>query len=248
VEKYVDNRITQQDKKFTKLNNFLQTHNDMAFHNQDNLSNFITQRYNILDDKKLNTYETWFFKSKEKTKELQNKWNERSEKHQRLSESRSKLKTQIGNWQKSTLRDLDDYINQCNDRRKEYHSKIDKRKVIYIQRLKKVNKHKGEIKEFMNDFRANILYNEYNSLSKTSRIFFNQEKYRENLIDKSIKESVKIKKEYDNFQRKLNLLRDFSIKRLNDQQKKQIYINLKKEEKEKKKKEEEDKLKELGLI
>lgn len=105
-----------------------------------------------------------------------------------------------------------------------------------------------EINEFMGDFKANILYNEFNSLSKTSGSFFNQVKYRENLIDKSIKDSVKIKKEYDNFQRKLNILRDFSVKRLNEQQKRQIYLNLKKEEREKKKKEEEAKLKELGLI
>ena len=244
----MNNREQHFDNVSNKIIEFL----NKSFVNIDNnlssLSIFLTDKVKSTENRKLEKFESWFFKMKEIRKELEIKKEALKDKRYKNKDNKEEILMKLELLKKEIKKKQQEYLERCEAKRKEKALKYEEIKQNYIVRFTNVEYNKERINDNHNQFRLTTIGNQFDLVQRQNNKEFNLTNFRRTMTAESLNNHFQMKTEYNKFLTKLNKSKEKSIIRLNQDQRKQIYLKLKREEKERKKKEEEEKLKQMGLL
>ena len=239
--------LIEKQKKFSnkkKLANSLKIQNSEERHlkNMENVEKKLEEKDNLNKDKIFKTYMNFYFSRKDREKQIRLKTSENNHKtmlkaekleelerkeEEKTKDLLKKLKT-IESRKKEILKHKNDKLMSFNERRQEY---------------KKDSNYKKQslLKEF-NEARVDILDYQSALLQKSAN--------KNNIItlkklqvnEKTINEQMNFEKNIKNFYKKLELIKSENVMRLPLDERRKIFLKLKRKEAEKKRKEEEEKL------
>lgn len=200
------------------------------------------------EEQKLKKYESWFFYIKEKRKEVEKMRANHKEKIINANQTRNSLIANSLLKSKQIKQEQEQALRRSSDARLKTFSNFSKSKERFMTTLTHIDSNRSLLHQELENKRNNILSKQFNIISRGTTRESIVKETKKSIVEQSMVTQLELTNDYNLFLRKLNKSKEKSILKLNHDQKKSIYLRLKREERERKKKEEEDKLKAMGLL
>lgn len=200
------------------------------------------------EENKLKKYESWFFYMKEKRKEVEKIREKHREKITNANHTRKELIENSLLKSKQTKQEQEEALRKSSDIRLKTLSNFSATKNRFMSTLTHLDSNRNLIQQELDNKRIEILNKQFSIISRGTTRESLAKETKKSIVEQSMITQLELTNDYNLFLRKLNKSKEKSILKLNFDQRKAIYLKLKREEKERKKKEEEDKLKAMGLL
>lgn len=210
------------------------------------MSNF--EKLTGKEEEKLKKYESWYFYIKEKREEIKEMRKLHKDKIKNAHENRANLISNSLMKSKKIKQEQEEALRRSSDLRLKTFSNFSKTKDRFTSTLTHLDSNRSLIQQELDNKRKDILSKQFNIISRGTTRESIVKETRKNIVEQSMVTQIELTNDYNLFLRKLNKSKENSILKLNYEQRKSIYLKLKREERERKKKEEEDKLKAMGLL